>query len=260
MLQSIVVATVLAASSPVRPAPPGVDFDARFGDFPGCFVLKEIGADWTLRFGDARCAERLAPCSTFKIFNALAALDSGVLDGPDATIPWDGKPKHFKAWQRDHTLATAIRDSVLWYFQEVARRIGLEGMKGYLDRCAYGNRSTAGGVDQFWLDGSLAISANEQADFLERLYADRLPFKPQAMKAVRKMLVLRKGDDWVFSGKTGTGGRDDRAILGWFVGHVRRGEREYVFALNIRAEEGARGQTARDIAFRILADLNLVEP
>ncbi len=237
-----------------------VDFKARFGRFDGCFVIRQIGGDWSLRYNEEGCATAHSPCSTFKIFNALAGLDCGVLAGPQTAMKWDGKPQRIKTWERDHTLATAIRDSVVWYFQEVARLIGDEKMRGYLQRAEYGNRSTGGAIDRFWLDGSLTISANQQAVFMERLYTDKLPFKKSVMKTVRELIVLREGEGWTFSGKTGTKGEGDRAVLGWFVGHVRSGNSEYVFATNIRAAEGGMGQTAKEIAFSILTDLGLVRP
>jgi beta-lactamase class D len=52
-------------------------------------------------------------------------------------------------WNRDHTLASAIRFSVVWYFQEIARRIGAARMQRYVDAFQYGNRDLSGGVDRF---------------------------------------------------------------------------------------------------------------
>ena len=39
--------------------------------------------------------------------------------------------------------------------------------KEYLTRIQYGNADPSGGVDRFWLDGALRISAMEQVDFRE---------------------------------------------------------------------------------------------
>ncbi len=236
-----------------------VDFAARFGKFDGCFVIKEVGTGPMRFHKEQDCKRRLAPCSTFKIFNALAALDAGAVKGPDTLLKWDGTPNRRKECEKDHTLASAIRDSVVWYFQEVARRIGPERMQRYLDGCDYGNRDISAGIDTFWLETSLRISAVEQLRFMERLYTDKLPFTPEAMQAVREMIVLRRGDGWTFSGKTGTGaGGTDGAALGWFVGHIRSGERQFVLVANIRGE-GARGPTLREMAFDTLKDLGLIE-
>lgn len=241
-----------------------VDFAARFGKYEGCFVIKEVGTGEMLFFNEAGCKVRRTPCSTFKIFSSLAALDCGVVSGPDTLLTWDGTPQSRKACEQDHTLATAIRDSVVWYFQVLARKIGPERMQKYLDGCEYGNRDISGGIDKFWLVSSLAISAIEQVRFMERLYQDKLPFKPATMKTVREMIVLKRGEgdqaatSWTFSGKTGTGTQGtDKPMLGWFAGHVECGGRQFVFAANARGE-GVMGLDVRDRVFEILADLGLV--
>src|ERR1043166_6789105 len=235
-----------------------VDVKSHLVKFEGCFVIKELGGKWSFRYNQAGCEKRFSPCSTFKIFNSLAALDSGVIAGPDTLLKWDGKPQWMKSWERDHTLASAIKESVVWYFQEVARRIGAERMKKYLAACGYGNQDTSAGIDKFWLNTSLKISANEQIRFMEELYQDRLPFKKDVMATVRLLLIQKQGNDWVFSGKTGTAAENDKPVFGWFVGHVRSKDRQFVFAINIQASDGAWGPTARELAFGILKDLHLV--
>jgi beta-lactamase class D len=69
--------------------------------------------------------------------------------------------------QRPHD-QHALPNSVVWYCQEVARRIGSARMQAYVDRFAYGNRDILGEIDQFWLTGGLRISPEEQVDFLQR--------------------------------------------------------------------------------------------
>jgi beta-lactamase class D len=256
---SLVLSFLIALFPPDSHDLPPVDFKARFGRFDGCFFLQELGGSVTIQYNAVRCGQRFAPCSTFKIFNAMAGLDCGVLADEHATLEWDGTAQFVKAWEHDHTLATAIRDSVLWYFREVAGRIGTERMQRYLDRCDYGNRRMGGQLRGFWLDDSLRISAREQAKFLARLYAGALPFSRRSQDLVRRLIILDRGAGWVFSGKTGTQMTRDRRTLGWFVGHVRSGGREFVFAANLSADDGASGAATKEIVLAILKDLALVE-
>lgn len=259
MFASVLVPIVLAIAPPpsTEPASGLVDFAARFGPFDGCFVLKEIGQDFTIRYKANRCNEGLSPCSTSKIFNSLIALDCGVATGPDMLLKWDGKPQNRKECEKDHTLRSAVRVSVVWYFQELARQIGAQRMQGYLNKLEYGNKDMSGGIDQFWLCSSHKISAEEQLSFMERLYTNRLPIKPEAMEQVRDLIVVDRSGDWVFSGKTGTGCSYERNDLGWFVGHLKSGRREFVFAANTKGLD-AMGPKTRDIVFSILKDLRLV--
>lgn len=252
------LATSLLLNGPLPDAFRKIPFEKHFAGFEGCFALRELKSKETLRHEPKRCAKRRPPCSTFKIFNALAALDCGAVTGPNDLFRWDGKARPIKSWNQDHTLATAIRDSVLWYFQEVARRIGPERMKDYIRRAGYGNEDISGGIDRFWLDSTLVISVDEQLEFLQRLYTDDLPFKTEAMDAVRRMLIFENGGDWALSGKTGTGGSHENHSLGWYVGHVRKGDRQFVFAANMTGA-GASGPKTRERVRSILRELGLTD-
>src|SRR5438128_4044690 len=126
-------------------------FDAK--DARGTFVLLEPANDRYLVLNEGRARTRFLPASTFKIPNALIGLEVGSITDENEVFHWDGKPKLRAAWERDQTLATGMRESVVWMFQEVARRTGKERMREWLDRLEYGNRDMKGGIDLFWLQG-----------------------------------------------------------------------------------------------------------
>src|SRR5690606_25194157 len=119
-----------------------------------------------------------------------------------------------------HTLRTALPASVVWYYQELARRIGAERMQAYLDRFEYGNRDISGGIDRFWLDGGLAISPVEQVRFLERLYRGELGVSEETTALVKELLVLEETPTFRLSGKTGWAGLGTEGAqeVGWLVG------------------------------------------
>ena len=83
------------------------------------------------------------------------------------------------AWNHDQTLASAMRHSVVWYFQRVATGIGEERMQRELDRIGYGNRDISGGLTRFWLQSSLKISPREQVGLLRALFNGSLPSPPR---------------------------------------------------------------------------------
>jgi beta-lactamase class D len=209
-----------------------------------CFLLYELGVGEVMRAPAALCSARVTPASTFKIPHALAALDAGVLSGPDARMLYDGAPARFETWRRDHTLASAMRYSVVWYFQRVARLLGDERERQYLARLEYGNQDSSSGLESFWLGGSLLISPDEQERFLVRLYSDTLPVAEAAMQGVRSVLVQPRGvvvnaegghpfsgpwpEDAVLSAKTGSSDDAGRSVR-WLVGHLERRPRSWVF-------------------------------
>jgi len=157
-------------------------------------------------------------------------------------------------------MRSAFSNSVVWYYQDIARRIGPERMTDYIRRLDYGNCDTSGGITNFWLESSLLISADEQVVFLRRLWADSLPLTKDAQRITRELMELSRSDDGrVFCGKTGTGGDANTGVarLGWFVGCVSKGERRVFFATRITGERDAGGRQARTITEAILKRLQI---
>ena len=88
-----------------------------------------------------------------------------------------------------------MRHSTVWVYQQFAREIGEVREKEYLTRIQYGNADLSGGVDRFWLDGALRISAMEQVDFLRKLYRNELPFKVEHQRLVKDIMIVEAGRD-----------------------------------------------------------------
>ena len=70
---------------------------------------------------------------------------------------------------------------------------------------AFGLREAARAVrnnETFWLDGSLEISASEQADFLRKVYLRKLPFSDSSYTTLREIMVAERNPDFSIYGKT----------------------------------------------------------
>jgi beta-lactamase class D len=169
-----------------------------------------------------------------------------VIAGPDVTLKYDGEPKPVPIWMRDHTLASAMRYSVVWYFQRLASLLGPERERAYLVKLDYGNQDSSSGLTTFWLDESLRISPAEQERFLVRLFQDSLPVSKNAMQTVRQILVQPNGlivnatGEHPFAAPWPTGttvraktGRGENVT--WLVGHVERANRAWVFVSCVAA-------------------------
>lgn len=252
-----------AGSSNTRPPSPAstvgsLEMEKYFESFSGAFVLYDLNDERYIRYNPAQGAERLLPASTFKILNSLIGLETGVIPDEDYQIQWDGTQYENPAWNQDHTLKTAFQNSVVWYYQELARRVGKEKMQHYVDAVDYGNKDISGRIDSFWLDGALRISADEQVELLKRLYQDDLPFSQRSMKIVKAIMVLENTDMYWLSGKTGSG-KVGASYIGWFVGYIEEKGNVYFFATNIKsANPEARGTQAKEITRSILQALELL--
>lgn len=255
LIQISVIASVNAADFVERD-----DFEKYAPGFTGTFIMYDETQDQYIVFNEPQSTKRWSPCSTFKIYNSLIGLETGVLDTEDVYtwFKWNGKPYPFPAWNHDQTLASATRDSVVWYFQELASRIGEKRMQEYLDKFDYGNRDISGGLTTFWLRSSLQISAREQVDLLHKLYAGQLPVSPENIEVVKRNITLTENNGVRFMGKTGSGFENGKWELGWFVGCVEKQGTRYFFATNIQASDAATGGKAREISKAILKDLGVL--
>ena len=224
----------------------------------GTFVVFEPALDRYSICNEARAKQRFLPASTFKIPNAIIGLDEGSITDENESFHWDGKPKPIPEWERDHTLDSGMKYSVVWMFQEIARRTGKARMREWIDRLDYGNRDISGGIDLFWLQGGLRVSAMEQVEFLHRLAEGRLPATQRAQRLVRQALVIERTRDYTLYGKTGTQPTGPNAIH-WWVGWVeRKGRPVAYFALNLTPGAKTVYKDRLDIGRAILASMKVL--
>jgi beta-lactamase class D len=205
----------------------------------GTFVGYKV-EDYLLISSDSnRSGEPKLPASTFKIPNSLIALETGVVSDPDKDVfKWDGVVRSIEAWNKNHTLRSAIAASAVPVYQEIARRIGLERMQKYVDLLDYGNHNIGGGIDQFWLTGDMRIDPVQQVDFVDRLRRRVLPVSKRAQDLVVDILPVTKVGDAVIRAKSGLLGAEvGKPSLGWLVGWAEKGSADTVFALNLDVRE-----------------------
>jgi beta-lactamase class D len=245
---------LVLATAPTLAMPEDV-FEGR----EGCFILQEGGAARPLERVGTLCAERVSPCSTFKIPNSLIGLETGVLADENAVLPWDGVKRSRPEWKRDHTLASAIKVSTVWYYQELARRVGAERMQKLLSAIPYGNADISGGIDRFWLGGSIRVSPDEQVAFVERLRLSQLPFSGRSQRIVRDILLQESPGPIAYRGKTGSCGFEGAPDHGWWVGWVEKDGTATVFAMLVRGDD-AFGPVARRLTEAQLRKRGLLAP
>jgi beta-lactamase class D len=221
------------------------DLSGFFKGIDGAIVVYDMKNDRYVRYNERRCRERFSPKSTFKIPNSLIGLETGVIRDAEFVIQWNREKyppqanwneEPFVHWGKDQTLRSAIKYSVLWYYRELALRVGDQQMQKYVKTFDYGNEDTSGRVDNFWLNNVLKISADEQVEFLKAFYTGRLPVSKRSTEIVKDILVFEKTPTYQLSAKTGGGPVDEGIYIGWFVGYLESNGNVYFFATNI---EGA---------------------
>lgn len=235
--------------------------DSEFSGFSGTLILYHENQNQYYVYNSEQATKPLTPCSTFKIYNSLIGLETGVLDKDDSKtlMVWDGTDYAYKSWNQDQTLASATRDSVVWYYQKLAAKIGLERMQTYLDSFNYGNRDISGGITRFWLHSSLKISAFEQVRLLQAMFSGDLGVNTGNVEIVKRNITQVKSDKLSYYGKTGSAYVEGKWIVGWWVGAVEKDGERYFFATNIEGDDNANGGKARQITESVLRKLNIFE-
>lgn len=237
------------------------EFEKYFNQFgvTGACVVYNSAEDTYVYYNPERCAQRCIPASTFKIPNSLIALETGVIADENTVIVWDSVMRSIPAWNADTDLRHAFANSTVWYYQELARRIGEKRMGEYLEKFQYGNMDITGGIDRFWLMGGLRISPEEQVQFLRRLYSGVLPVSKRTVDIVKNIAIREQTAEYTLSGKTGWATIDSTDI-GWFVGWVERGGNTWFYATNIECTQDNKqfSQARIAIAKSILQELQVL--
>lgn len=224
----------------------------------GCFVLYDLKKDSYLKYNTIRCTERFIPASTFKIFNSLVGLETGAVKDEFEVFKWDSVKRFYDMWNQDFDMVNAFKYSAVWFYQELARKIGEEKMQHYISKNHYGNEDISGGIDLFWLEGGLRISTDEQIEMLKKLYHNQLKFSERSMDIVKRIMIYDETEEYIIRAKTGWAIRVEDQI-GWFVGYVERGSDVYFFATNLQSKEPEEGFVSRrEITYKILKELKIL--
>jgi beta-lactamase class D len=216
------------------------------------------------------CDQRVTPASTFKIALSLMGYDSGFLTHEHLpALPFhDGYVDYMPSWKATTDPTTWIKNSVVWYSQQLTEWLGEERFRHYVEAFHYGNADVSGdpvrhdGLTHAWLSSSLRISPLEQLEFLHRLITRQLPVSARAYDMTSRITAVGKANGWELHGKSGNGARvnadgtvDHTRQIGWFVGWASQGERVVAFARCIQDDGPQPEPVARRAREGMLRDL-----
>ena len=229
----------------------------------GSFLLFDQSKNKYIVYNQEQTQQMYTPASTFKICNSLIGIETGVVTDEKFIIKWDSITRGVLEWTKDQDLKTAYKNSTVWYYQELARRVGPERMKYWLDKAEYGNKDISGGIDQFWLTGGLRITEQQQIDFLRKLHEDQLPFSKRTCDIVKNIMIDQdiSTEKCIIRAKTGWGA-DEKQDIGWYVGYVEVKKKVYYFANCIQTSDFNNNEFAsarKEITFQILRNLKILK-
>jgi beta-lactamase class D len=236
-----------------------------------CTLVSDV-ATGNVLLQEGVCDRPVPPASTFKIAISLMGFDAGFLQDPASPkLPFkEGYPDWREEWRTDIDPQAWMRESVVWYSQQVTQALGKERFAAYVREFDYGNEDVSGdpgkdnGLMRSWLSSSLRISPVQQVEFARRVVRRELPVSTRAYDMTEAILEKHElASGWTVQGKTGAGFSvaadgevDRRRPFGWYVGWATRGDRTLVFA---RLKEFSKrqkmspGMGARDDVLELLS-------
>jgi beta-lactamase class D len=203
----------------------------------GCFTMLNNADGKITVYNLGMDTTRFSPKSTFKILNSLIALQTGAVTDENMVIKWDSVDRKNPDWNKDMDMKEAFKLSCLPFYQEVARRIGEDKMKTFIDSISYGNKNIEGPIDSFWLNNKLKISPDEQLGLLKKLYFDQLPFRKSVQQTVRDMMVREDNTAYKLSYKTGWGYDENNQTIGWVTGWIEENRHVYFFVTLVKSPD-----------------------
>lgn len=242
-------------------------YKADIGTRKVTFVALDLTTNECRVINPQELTQRHGPYSTFKIPHTLIALETGAVKSIDERFEWD-QAKHPakdfwpETWKQSHTLATAFKHSAVWYYRDLVPRIDPKQYKKWLAKFHYGNQTFTPGSDDFWLDGELKISPEEQVAFIKCLVKTRCGISAKHIAAFEVAALQGIKNSISLYAKTGTGPLDgnnfDGAFEGWYVGYLKdgKGKATTAFAIYMQAESfSALKDYRKELTLRLLADL-----
>ncbi|MEO8962649.1 MAG: penicillin-binding transpeptidase domain-containing protein [Ginsengibacter sp.] len=176
--------------------------------------------------------QRISPASSFKILLTLVGVQTGkIINENSIPVTTDsGKTKEM-------TLNEIFNSPNVNYFQSVARQIGKDTLKLWIDSLGYGNKHVDGAVDSFWLNNELKISPDEQLGLVTKLYFDQLPFQKYAQQMTRNAMLREDNTLYHLSYATGTGSDENDKPIGWVAGWIEENRHVYFFITFVRSPD-----------------------
>lgn len=239
LLFLLITSLIVISSCTVNTAKINNDLKKYFdsSNVDGCFALLDNATGEITVYNMKLDTQRVLPASTFKIVNSLIGLETGKITDEKMVIKWDSVKRWNEDWNKDLTMEEAFKVSAVPYYQEVARRIGRDTMKLWIDSLHYGNMDVSGPIDSFWLNNTLKISPDEQLGLVNKLYFDQLPFSKRAQQIVRDVMLQENNTLYKLSYKTGLGFDENGNAIGWVVGWVEENRHVYLFVTEVRSAD-----------------------
>jgi len=85
----------------------------------------------------------------------------------------------------------------------------------------------------------------EQIEFLDKFYANKLPFQKEHIELVKQILTVEETEDYRMVAKSGAGRLEGEKLVMWYVGYLEKAGKPYIFAINFISDDYAKTKNTR---------------
>lgn len=156
-----------------------------------------------------------SPLTSFFILPTLIALDKGIINQNQAS------------W--------ASMDSTP-YYQNIITQLGRQEILKTIDSIKYGKGLVSANMNEFWKDGSLTITADEQLGLMKRAFFKELPFQKRSQEIFKKMILKEDNSNYKLSYLTAA---DSTTNNTWVIGYEEENTHIYFFVLHTTSKTTA---------------------
>jgi beta-lactamase class D len=121
-------------------------------------------------------------------------------------------------------------------FDSVARRIGYDTLKKWVDSLSYGNRNI-GDKANFGANYDLRVRPDEELGLIKKLYFNQLPFFEHVQVSVRALMQQESNANYQMFYKKAQERTADGHAIGWVLGWVEENKHPYFFVVNLEAAD-----------------------
>lgn len=181
-----------------------------------------------------RFKSNAAPGQTFDIVSTLIALHTGKLTDERSLL------SAADSVSSALSIDTAFKRNSATHFEALARLIGKDTLKYWVDSVKYGNKKIASGRDAFW-NNTLQISPDEQLGLVKRLYFRQHPFRASVQESVKKMMIVENNAQHQLAYHTASVPVNGKQLV-WVIGWIEENRHVYPFVLQFDAAADMDGQ------------------
>ncbi|HEY5465165.1 MAG TPA: penicillin-binding transpeptidase domain-containing protein [Hanamia sp.] len=197
----------------------------------GCFSFYDNQMGTIIVYNMKLDTEQVTPGNSFKILNSLIGIQTGRISNENTVLNTD------ITQNKNLTFKEAFHNSSPLFFQTLARQIGKDTMKFWIDSLHYGNKIVSGSVDSLWLNPYLKISPDEQLGLVSKLYFEQLPLQKYAQQMVEDQMLQEDNTLYQLSYATGTGIDEKDNSFDWVLGWIVENRHVYFFVTYIRSPQ-----------------------